>query len=75
VRRELEALRAEVAKLRAIVIAQNTCVWCRRIDARQPSECFSCEDDQTWAEQVAKETEWAEMRATIEAIIEEEPQR
>ena len=75
---ELEALRAEVAKLRAIIAAHHVCAWCDDVYelGDYPPMCLMCDPHDTPQDERAKKrADWAEMRATIEAIIEEEPQR
>ena len=75
---ELEALRAEVAKLRAIIAAHHVCAWCDDVltVTERPPECIACNPHDTPQDERAKKrADWAEMRATIEAIIAEEPQR
>lgn len=75
---KLEALRAEVAKLRAIVAAHHVCAWCGDVYelGDYPPMCLMCNPHDTPEDEHTKKlAEWAEMRATIEAIIAEEPQR
>jgi len=75
---KLEALRAEVAKLRAIVAAHYVCAWCDDVltVSACPPECITCNPRERPEEDYEEKcAEWAETRATIEAIIAEEPQR